>query len=54
VACAAALAATLSDPAETERRVRRAFRHVQRFSIERFVNDTDALLDEAARVMARA
>jgi glycosyltransferase involved in cell wall biosynthesis len=47
-ACAAAVAATLRDPAATERRVRRAFEHVRQFSLEGFVSATEALFDEAA------
>jgi glycosyltransferase involved in cell wall biosynthesis len=47
-ACAGAVAATLRDPAAAEWRVRRAFDHVQQFSVERFVAASEALLEEAA------
>jgi glycosyltransferase involved in cell wall biosynthesis len=47
-ACAAAVAATLRDPAAAELRVWRAFEHVRRFSLESFVTATEALFDETA------
>jgi len=48
LACAAALAATLEDGQATQARVRRAFEHVQSFSVERFVAAEEAFLEEAA------
>lgn len=53
-ACAAALAATLNDPARTEARVRRAFEQAQQFSVERFVESSEAFLEESADVLRRS
>ena len=53
-ACAAALAATLIDPASAEARVRRAFDHAQQFSATRFVETSEAFLEESAAVLGRA
>ena len=53
-ACAAAIAATLDDPVATEERVRRASEHARRFSMESYITRTEALLDQAARELARA
>ena len=52
-ACAAALAATIHDPAAARARADRAFRHAERFSVERFVAGEEAFLQEAADVLAR-
>jgi glycosyltransferase involved in cell wall biosynthesis len=53
-ACAAALAATLGDPASTEARVRRAFVHAHRFSARRFVESSEAFLEESAERLRNA
>jgi glycosyltransferase involved in cell wall biosynthesis len=53
-ACAAALAAVLGDLPATEARAGRAFRHVQRFSAERFVSAEEAFMEEAAAVLGKA
>jgi glycosyltransferase involved in cell wall biosynthesis len=53
-ACAAALAATLRDPASADARVRRAFAHAQQFSAARFVQASEAFLEESAAVLGRA
>ena len=53
-ACAAALAATLSGPANAEARVRRAFQHAQQFSAPRFVEASEAFLEESAAVLGSA
>ena len=52
-ACAAALAATLRDQASTQARVRRALRHARQFSAARFVEKSEAFLEEAAAVLRR-
>jgi glycosyltransferase involved in cell wall biosynthesis len=52
--CAAALAATLTDPDGTRARVGRAFEHVRQFSAERFVAASEAFLEESAEVLGRA
>jgi glycosyltransferase involved in cell wall biosynthesis len=52
-ACAAALAATLGDPVSTEARVRRAFVHARRFSARRFVESSEAFLEESAERLRR-
>jgi glycosyltransferase involved in cell wall biosynthesis len=52
-ACARALAATLQRPAAADARARRAFGHVQRFSVERFVAAEEAFIEEAVGVMGR-
>jgi glycosyltransferase involved in cell wall biosynthesis len=52
-ACAAALATTLTDPARAEARVRRAFEHAQQFSASRFVEASEAFLEESAAVLGR-
>jgi glycosyltransferase involved in cell wall biosynthesis len=46
VACAAALASTLHSPGTAAARARRAFAHAQRFSVERFVAASEALLQD--------
>lgn len=53
-ACADALAATLEDPPSTEARVRRAFDHVQQFSVGRFVESSEAFLQESADVLGKS
>jgi glycosyltransferase involved in cell wall biosynthesis len=52
-ACAAALADTLGDRPAAQARARRAFDHVQQFSVERFVAAEEAFLQET-RVRLRA
>lgn len=53
-ACAAALAAALSDPAGADARAARAFEHVQRFSAEHFVAAEESFLEAAVDVLAKA
>jgi glycogen(starch) synthase len=53
-ACAAALAATLRDPAAARARAARAFRRAERFSLERFVSAEEAFVEEAATTLRRA
>jgi glycosyltransferase involved in cell wall biosynthesis len=53
-ACAAALAATLRDPAGAQARVRRAFERARLFSASRFVEASEAFLEESAAVLGRA
>ncbi|HEX2413512.1 MAG TPA: glycosyltransferase [Solirubrobacteraceae bacterium] len=53
-ACAAALAATLRDPDAAGARADRAYRHAERFSVERFVAGEEAFLEHAAAVLGRA
>jgi glycosyltransferase involved in cell wall biosynthesis len=53
-ACAAALAATLNDPASAELRVRRAFEHVRQFSVEHFVAASEVFFEESARALGRS
>jgi len=53
-ACAAALGATLGNRDAAEARARRAFAHVQRFSVERFVAAEEAFLEEAVAVLGKA
>jgi glycogen(starch) synthase len=53
-ACAAALAATVRDPAGARARAERAARHAERFSVEGFVTGEEAFLYEAAAVLGQA
>jgi glycosyltransferase involved in cell wall biosynthesis len=53
-ACADALAATLQDSVGTEVRVRRAFEHAQQFSVRRFVESSEAFLQESAELLGRS
>ena len=52
-ACAAALAATLHDTPSAGARVERAFEHAQQFSATRFVEASEAFLEESAVVLRR-
>jgi glycosyltransferase involved in cell wall biosynthesis len=52
-ACAAALAVTLEYPSAAAARVRRAFAHAQRFSVERFVAASEALLRDTVNSLRR-
>lgn len=50
-ACAAALTAVLEDPAAADARAARAYVHAQRFSSKRFVDSSEALLEEAVELL---
>jgi glycosyltransferase involved in cell wall biosynthesis len=50
-ACASALAAALSDGTSAKARARRAFEHARRFSVERYVDAEEELLEDAVRTL---
>jgi glycosyltransferase involved in cell wall biosynthesis len=50
--CADALFATLTDPAAARARVQRAFVHAQRFTLDRYVTESEALIMRAADLLA--
>jgi glycosyltransferase involved in cell wall biosynthesis len=52
-ACASALAATVHDPASADARVRRAFEHARQFSAARFVDASEAFLEESVTELGR-